>query len=135
MTATWTRHLIEAKVSAFVAGEGAALRAQTTPYEPYPLTWLNQRSASQLASDFRRDLRLWPLAVALFLERPDVQEVRSVVVTILPEPYSGEVEIVTDAIMIAFSPSAAERRAAEQRAARAVPGLILGNYPRRNGLF
>ena len=134
MTTAWTRQLIENSVSAFVANEEAVLWARAAPYNPYPLTWLNQRSATQLAADFRRDLRLWPLAVALFLERPDVQELRSMLVAVVPEPYSGEVEIVADAIIIAFSPFPIERQGAQQRAVRAVPGLILGDVPGRRGL-
>ncbi|MHB8457815.1 MAG: hypothetical protein ACYDBS_09045, partial [Acidimicrobiales bacterium] len=71
------------------------------------------------------DARFWPLYAALLLERPDTRAIQQIVEAILPEPYGGEIEIVTDAIIIAFSPYKAGRQAAEQRGVLAVPGIFL----------
>jgi hypothetical protein len=96
-----------------------------SPYREYYVGgWRQGRSSLQIAYALRQ-ADLWAVRAALWLARPDVQELQAVITPILREPYGAEVDILTDAVIIAFSPLPAQRAAAEGRAAWSVAGLLL----------
>ncbi len=91
--------------------------------------WRGGRTASDLAAEIRREISFGVAQVSWLLSSPRDQEILQVAGILLGFPYGPEIQILSDAIIIAGAPKGSQQRqSAEQRVLVTGAGLIADSF-------